>query len=165
MTSRKQSNEVFVLIGNINLQKTQFSKVDYKNLYTGRNRMIGKQRVVITTLKSGEFHRSFLRQYLHKSPTQFLNFWKNRYLPVKARCQNPLRRPAGIFIPAVRVFDVILASNSRLYWYISCCRSPKTEKELLSYIVKTRGAIGYISLKTAQDNKQLMKNVKTLTVK
>ena len=44
-------------------------------------------------------------------------------------------------------------------------KSFKTEKELVKYVSQTRGAIGYIAVKTSKDEKIITENVKVIAIK
>ncbi len=98
------------------------SKSDLKKIYLGTKIKWGnKKKIHFVTLKSGDGHKSLLKAYINKTPSQFKNYWKKRVFTGKGKMP----------------------------------KSFKSDKEMIAYVAKTPGAIGYISTASAADAKKV----------
>ena len=117
-----------VIIVNKNVADKSISKKDLKDIFLNKkSKWSNGKKVIPVTLKSGDIHKSFLKNYVSKTASQFSKYWKKLVFTGKAK--------------APKTF--------------------KNEKEMLAYVAKTPGAIGYVSSKTAKDSKV----VNTIAVK
>lgn len=71
------SSSEFIIIANKSIQSTTISVVELKKAFLGEKEIWGNgQKIVVTTLNCGKTHLLFLKQVLHKSCTQFKNYWQ-----------------------------------------------------------------------------------------
>jgi ABC-type phosphate transport system substrate-binding protein len=84
---------------------------ELKAIFLGKKTSIDQCTVVIAIQKDGEVHKSFLKKYIDKTPSQYKMYWKQRVFS-----------GAGHFP-----------------------KTFQTEKSLIDYVSRTKGAIGYIS--------------------
>ena len=68
-----------VIIGNSTLPTSTISKKEIIRIFLGKKIVWDdKTKIVITLRKNSDTHRAFLKEYIHKSPTQFAGIWKRR---------------------------------------------------------------------------------------
>ena len=120
-----------VIVANLEKPPATISTSDIEALYDGKSTKIGEEKITITILKDGDVHISFLKNFLKKTPGQFLSSWKKQVFSGKAKMPKD--------------FD--------------------TEADMVAYITKTPGTIGYIHVKTSQDTSIVTDKVKTIPIK
>jgi ABC-type phosphate transport system substrate-binding protein len=104
-----------VIIANEKVPEKVFSKKDIKDIFLGnKSKFKDDKKIVLATLKDGETHKVFLKDYVSKTTSQYSTYWKKLVFTGKGKQPEKF----------------------------------KTEKELVDFVNKTEGAIGYISSKT-----------------
>jgi ABC-type phosphate transport system substrate-binding protein len=115
-----------IVIANNDGTAASLDAASLKNIYLGKKLMWdNSNKVVLTMLKSGSTHESFLNKYVNKTPEQFSNYWNQLLFTGAGTPPTPFNN----------------------------------EKELVDFVKRTRGAIGYIDSATAHDG------VKVVTIK
>jgi len=65
-----------VVVANAGGSDDAVASSDIKNIYLGKKtKWSDGTKVVFVTLKSGDAHKAFLKQYVKKTPAQFKNYW------------------------------------------------------------------------------------------
>lgn len=68
-----------VIIGNPALPTATISKKEIIRIFLGKKIVwADKTKIVIALRKNSDTHKAFLKEYIHKSPTQFAGIWKQR---------------------------------------------------------------------------------------
>ncbi len=65
-----------VIIGNKNIPKSSLSKTDIQNIFLGKKTKLDNTKITFVILKSGDVHKSFLKEYLSRTPAQYKKYWK-----------------------------------------------------------------------------------------
>jgi ABC-type phosphate transport system substrate-binding protein len=107
-----------IVIANNDGTAASLDSASLKNIYLGKKLMWdNSNKVVLTMLKSGSTHESFLNKYVGKTPEQFSNYWNQLLFTGAGTPPTPFN----------------------------------SEKELVDFVKRTRGAVGYIDSGTAHD--------------
>lgn len=82
-----QDDEIeIVVIVNKGVEEESISKADLSNILLAKmTKWTNKKKIVVTTLKSGPVHESFLKTHTKKTPSQFEAFWKKLVFTGKAK--------------------------------------------------------------------------------
>jgi len=100
-----------IIITNKDVNETTLSREDIKEIFLGKKvQWKDNSKIRFVTLTGGDLHREFLKNYVNRSATQYLNYWKKMLFTGRGE------PPKGF----------------------------KTLAELIAYVKKTSGAIGYI---------------------
>ena len=101
-----------LIVANNETRLTALKKKEIRDIFTGKKkRWENNGKIILAVLKKPAVHKQFLRQFVHKTPSQFRNYWREKVFTGEGT------------IP----------------------RSFKTEKSLIDFVARTKGAIGYIS--------------------
>lgn len=65
-----------VIIGNKNIPESSLSKTDIQNIFLGKKTKLDSTKITFVMLKSGDVHKSFLKEYLSRTPAQYKKYWK-----------------------------------------------------------------------------------------
>jgi ABC-type phosphate transport system substrate-binding protein len=66
-----------VIIGNPSAPESQLSKKDVKNIFLGKKKFWDdKSKVIVVIQQNPAAHEAFLKQFIHKTPSQFDAIWK-----------------------------------------------------------------------------------------
>lgn len=79
-----------VLVAHPSIQVESIDSGAVRNLFLGKTTKLGDARVVIVAQSQGATHESFLKEYVGKSPKQFLNFWRKLAFTGKASLPTTL---------------------------------------------------------------------------
>ncbi len=120
-----------VLVANVDVPGTTLDVGSVEKVFLGKTSSVGNKKIEVTTLKGGDVHDAFLKNYIKKTANQFKNSWKKLVFSGKAKMPKEFA----------------------------------TEKEMVAYIAKTSGAIGYVHVKTSTDDSIMSDKVKVLTIK
>ncbi len=120
-----------VLVANADVPGTTLDAATVENIFTGKTSSVGDKKVEITILKAGAVHEAFLKHYIKKTDSQFINSWKKLVFSGKSKMPKDFA----------------------------------TEKEMVEYIAKTSGAIGYVHVNTSKDGSIMTDKVKAITIK
>ena len=108
-----------VIIAHKNAPETTISQKSLQEIFLGKRvQWADNSTLHPATVKEDTLHKAFLKQYLKKSPSQWLAHWKRLVFTGNG---TPPKQFAG-------------------------------QKELLDYVAKTSGAIGYIDDETPHEN-------------
>jgi len=116
------------LIAHADVPANPLSKTDVQNLFLGKKTKIEAASVTIVILQEGAAHEQFLKEYLSRTPDQYMKYWKKLIFTGEGKAP----------------------------------KSFATEAELLDYVEKTEGVIGYVSTTTVQNTQS--QNIHQLTV-
>jgi ABC-type phosphate transport system substrate-binding protein len=68
-----------LIITNPDTQPSALKKKEVQDIFTGkRTRWNGSGKIIIATLEDSKVHREFVRQFVHKTPSQFKNYWRQK---------------------------------------------------------------------------------------
>lgn len=74
-----QASAAVVLIANPSVSADAISKDDLKKMFTNKKvKWDDGSQIVLVTLKGGDAHKDFLKEYLNKSPSQFRTYWRKQ---------------------------------------------------------------------------------------
>jgi len=77
LTGPEASAADVIIICNKDVSESSLSKSDLKNIFLGKKRAWDNgYKVTFVTLKTGDAHKYFCRNYLNKSTAQFMSHWK-----------------------------------------------------------------------------------------
>ncbi|MBW1940195.1 MAG: substrate-binding domain-containing protein [Deltaproteobacteria bacterium] len=75
-----------IIIGNKNVPASSLSKKDIQNIYLGRKtKWDNNQKIIFVTLKKGEVHKRFIKEYVGKTSAQYRNYWKKQVFTGKGK--------------------------------------------------------------------------------
>ncbi|MBU0992816.1 MAG: substrate-binding domain-containing protein [Proteobacteria bacterium] len=78
-------SEPIVFIANDSVPMDSITRKELKDIYTGKTKLWGNgDKIVLTFLKQTDVYAYFLRNYVNKTPTQFVNYWRNMVFMGKA---------------------------------------------------------------------------------
>lgn len=68
-----------IVVANKSVPYDVITKVDMKKILTNKKAQWDNgERVVLVTLKWGSTHEHFIKEYTHKSPSQFWSYWRKQ---------------------------------------------------------------------------------------
>ncbi len=85
-----------VIITHKDVAESAISKSDLKNIYLGKKSKLGGKKVTIITLKSGDTHKSFLKQYVSKTESQFKKYWKKQVFTGKGKTPKSFKKESDL---------------------------------------------------------------------
>ena len=65
-----------VIIGSSNIPQRSLSKMDIQHIFLGKKTKADSTKITFVTLKGGDIHEIFLREYLSRTPAQYTKYWK-----------------------------------------------------------------------------------------
>lgn len=72
------SAEDIVIISNTDVPESSVDSNWVKNVYLGNiTKWSNNEPIIISILKDKTTHKDFLKEYIHRHPSQFTAFWKN----------------------------------------------------------------------------------------
>ncbi|MCP4348165.1 MAG: hypothetical protein GY795_21900 [Desulfobacterales bacterium] len=75
-----------VIIGHKNLPVDSLSREEVKKIFLGKKtRWDNNLKITVVTLQTPETHKSFLKDYIRKTPSQFNIYWKKMIFTGKGR--------------------------------------------------------------------------------
>lgn len=78
------ANEIFI-IANPSVKLNELTRSEVKKLYTGKTQSWDNgEDVILTYLKNNNSSTFFIKSYVHKSPRQFINHWRNQIFTGRA---------------------------------------------------------------------------------
>jgi len=84
LLSKSMAYEV-VLIANKSINSNRISSKDIKNIFLGKKKKLGNDKIIVAMLKTGELNKKFLKAYVGKSGFQLKNVWKKLLFAGKAK--------------------------------------------------------------------------------
>lgn len=69
-------NDAVVLVAHNSVPGNALSKTDVQNIFLGKKTKLESAPISIILLKEGELHEQFLKDYLSRTPDQYLKYWK-----------------------------------------------------------------------------------------
>jgi len=85
-----------VLVAHPSLEVQSLDAKVVRSLFLGKTTKLGEAQVTIVAQTQGETHEAFLREYVGKSPQQFLNFWRKQAFTGKASLPPALDSDAAV---------------------------------------------------------------------
>ncbi len=80
-----EQDGALIIIGNPNLSGSSLSQVDLQNIFLGKKKTLGSIKVSFVILKNGDLHKSFLKEYLSRTPSQYKKYWKKMVFTGKGK--------------------------------------------------------------------------------
>jgi ABC-type phosphate transport system substrate-binding protein len=113
-----------VIICNKGVSDTSLSKDDIKNIYLGKkSSWSDNTKITFVTLSDSDIQKSFLKEYINKTPSQFNTYWKKLVFTGKGKMPKS--------------FD--------------------SDADLIDFVSKTDGALGYVSASSESDDVKVIK--------
>lgn len=78
--------ESVIVICNNSVSEDSLTKEDIKNIFLGmKTTWSNNQKIVFVTLKEGDVHDIFLKEYIGKTIFQYANYWKKQVFTGKGK--------------------------------------------------------------------------------
>ncbi|MCP4107583.1 MAG: hypothetical protein GY749_18910 [Desulfobacteraceae bacterium] len=97
-----------VIIGHKNLPVDSLGREEVKKIFLGKKTKWNKNlKITIVTLQTPETHKSFLKDYIRKTPSQFNIYWKKMIFTGKGRTPKS-------FETAEQILDFVAATKGAM---------------------------------------------------
>jgi ABC-type phosphate transport system substrate-binding protein len=86
-----------LIVTNNETRLTSLKKKEIRDIFTGKKkRWDNNGKITLAVLKKPLVHKQFLRQFVHKTPSQFRNYWRERVFTGEGKIPRSFKTEKGL---------------------------------------------------------------------